>query len=65
MDCDFKQRGAYFNSNLSPNPLNLKPVIHVSYYIMTFLIISTKLLPMLMIILSTLGVIRHLICGNN
>ena len=42
-------------------------VLHFSCYIlMTFLImLSVILLSMLMILLSTLCVIRHLICGNN
>ena len=42
-------------------------VLHFSYYIlMTFLMmLSVILVSMLMIQLSTLGVVRHLICGNN
>ena len=42
-------------------------VLHFSYYtLMTFLtMLSVILLSMLMILLSTLNVIRHLICGNN
>ena len=42
-------------------------VLHFSYYtFMTFLMmLSVILLSMLMILLSTLNVIRHLICGNN
>ena len=42
-------------------------VLHFSYYtLMTFLMmLSVILLSMLMILLSTLSVIRHLICGNN
>ena len=42
-------------------------VLHVSYYIsMTFLkMLSVILLSMLKILLSTLNVIRYLICGNN
>ena len=41
-------------------------VLHFSYYIlMTFLILSVILVSMLMILLSTLSVIRHLICDNN
>ena len=42
-------------------------VLYVSYYtLMTFLMmLSAVLLSMLMILLSTLNVIRHLICGNN
>ena len=42
-------------------------VLHFSYYIlMTFLkMLSVMLLSMLMILLSTLNVIRDLICGNN
>ena len=42
-------------------------VPHFSYYtLMTFLVmLSVILLSMLMILLSILGVIRHLICGNN
>ena len=41
--------------------------LHFSYYIlMTFLMmLSVILLSMLMILLSSLNVIRHLICGNN
>ena len=41
--------------------------LHFSYYtLMTFLMmLSVILLSMLMILLSTLNVIRHLICGNN
>ena len=40
-------------------------VLHFSYYtLMTFLMmLSAILLSMLMILLSTLNVIRHLICG--
>ena len=42
-------------------------VLHFSYYtLMTFLMmLSVILLSMLMILLSTLNVIRRLICGNN
>ena len=41
-------------------------VLHFSYYtLMSFLMLSVILLSMLMILLSTLNVIRHLICGNN
>ena len=42
-------------------------VIHFSYYtLMTFLMmLSVILLSMLMMLLSTLNMIRHLICGNN
>ena len=42
-------------------------VLHFSYYtLMTFLMmLSVILLSMLMILLSTLNVIRHLICGKN
>ena len=42
-------------------------VLHFSYYtLMTFLMmLSVILLSMLMILLSTLSVGRHLICGNN
>ena len=42
-------------------------VLHFCYYIlMTFLMmLSVILWSMLMILLSTLSVIRHLICGNN
>ena len=42
-------------------------VLHFSYYtLMTFLMmLSVILLSMLMILLSTLNMIRHLICGNN
>ena len=41
-------------------------VLHFSYYtLMTFLMmLSVILLSMLMILLSTLNVIKHLICGN-
>ena len=39
-------------------------VLHFSYYtLMTFLMLSVILLSILMILLSTLSVIRHLICG--
>ena len=39
--------------------------IHFSYYtLMTFLMMSVILLPMLMILLSAVSVIRHLICGK-
>ena len=42
-------------------------VLHFSYYtLMTFLMmLSVILLSMLIILPSTLNVIRHLICGNN
>ena len=42
-------------------------VLHFSYYtLMSFLMmLSVILLSMLMILLSTLNVIRHLVCGNN
>ena len=42
-------------------------VLHFCYYtLMTFLMmLSVILLSMLMILLSTLNVIMHLICGNN
>ena len=42
-------------------------VLHFSYYIlMAFLMmLSVILRSMLMVLLSTLNVIRHLICGNN
>ena len=41
-------------------------VLHFSYYtLMTLLVTSVILLFMLMMLLSTLNVIRHLICGNN
>ena len=42
-------------------------VLHFSYYtLMTFLMmLSVILLSMLMILLSTLNLIRHLICSNN
>ena len=42
-------------------------VLHFSYYtLMTFLMmLSVILLSMLIILLATLNVIRHLICGNN
>ena len=41
-------------------------VLHFSYYtLMTLLMIFAVLLSMLMILLFTLNVIRHLICGNN
>ena len=40
--------------------------LHFSNYtLMTFLMLSVILLSMLMILLSTLIVIKHLICGNN
>ena len=40
-------------------------VLHFSYYTLMTLMLSVILLSMLMILLSTLNVIRHLICGNN
>ena len=42
-------------------------VLHFSYYrLVTFLMmLSVRLLSMMMILLSTLNVIRHLICGKN
>ena len=42
-------------------------VLHFSYYtLMSFLMmLSLILLSMLMILLSTFNVIRHLVCGNN
>ena len=42
-------------------------VLHFSYYtLLTFLMmLSVRLLFVLMILLSTLNVIRHLICANN
>ena len=42
-------------------------VLHLSYYtLMIFLImLSIILLSMLIILLSTLNVIKHLLCGNN
>ena len=41
-------------------------VLHFSYYIfMTLMILSVILLSMLIILLFTLSVIGHLICGNN
>ena len=42
-------------------------VFHFSYYTLMILLmmLSVLLLSMLMILLSTLNVIRHLICGNN
>ena len=42
-------------------------VLHFSYYtLMTFLMMSSVILvSVLMILFSTLSVIRHLICGNN
>ena len=42
-------------------------VLHFSYYrLVTFLMmLSVRLLSMMVILLSTLNVIRHLICGNN
>ena len=48
-------------------PQGLFLVLHFSYYaLMTFLMmLSVILLSMLTILLSTLNVIRHLICGNN
>ena len=40
--------------------------LHFSYYtLMNFLMLSVILLPMLMIILSTLSVTRYLTCGKN
>ena len=42
-------------------------VLHFSYYtLVTFLMMSSVILvSVLMILFSTLSVIRHLICGNN
>ena len=41
-------------------------VVHFSYYtLMTSLMLSVTLLSMLTILISTLSVIKHLICGNN
>ena len=42
-------------------------VLHFSYYtLVTFLMMSSVILAsVLMILFSTLSVIRHLICGNN
>ena len=41
-------------------------ILHFYYYIlMTFLMLSVILVSILMILFSTLSVIRHLICGNN
>ena len=42
-------------------------VLHFCYYtLMTFLMMLSVIMPsMLMILLSTLSVIKHLICGNN
>ena len=40
-------------------------VLRFSYPLMTFLILSVILLSMLIILLSTLSVIRHMICRNN
>ena len=41
-------------------------ILHFSYYtLMAFLMLSVILLSMLVILLSTLMVIRHLICSNN
>ena len=42
-------------------------VLHFSYYTLltVLMMLSVILLSMLMILLSTLNVFRHLICGNN
>ena len=41
-------------------------VVNISYYkLMTSLMLSATLLSMLTILISTLSVIKHLICGNN
>ena len=42
-------------------------VLHFSYYtLVTFLMMSSVILvSVLMILFSTLSVIRHMICGNN
>ena len=41
-------------------------VLHFSYdTLMTFVMLSAVLLSMLVILLSTLNVIGHLICGSN
>ena len=56
-------------SQLIARVVNVRPflILHFSYYtLMTFLImLSVILLSMLMILLSTLNVIRHLICGSS
>ena len=66
--------GFFWMGNLHKNiqlmlvfPKGLFLVLHFSYYtLMTFLMmLSVILTSMLMILLSTLNVIRHLICGNN
>ena len=56
----------FWMGNLHKN-IQLMLVLHFSYYTsMTFrMILSVIFLYMLMILLSTLNVIRHLICGNN
>ena len=66
--------GLFWMGNLHKN-IQLKLVLlkglflflHFSYYtLMTFLMmLSVILLSVLMILLSTLNIIRHLICGNN
>ena len=60
--------GLFWMGNLHKNiQLMLHLVLHSFYYtLMTFvMMLSVILLSMLMILLSTLNVIRHLICGNN
>ena len=56
----------FWMGNLHKN-IQLMLVLHFSYYTsMTFrMILSVIFLYMLMILLSTLNVIRHLICGNS
>ena len=49
-----------------PQSSNLGAILHFSYYtLIIFLMLSVILLSMLMILISTLSVIMHLICGNN
>ena len=66
--------GSFWMGNLHKNfqlllefLMGLFLVLHFSYYtLMTFLVmLSVILLSMLIILLSTLNVIRHLIRGNN
>ena len=56
----------FWMGNLHKN-IQLMLALHFSYYTsMTFrMILSVIFLYMLMILLSTLNLIRHLICGNN
>ena len=56
---------ALYNVDGRSTAKNYHPVLLFSYYtLMTFLMLSVRFLSMLMILISTLSVIRSLICGN-